>query len=134
MIDSTTSQHPATAVANVRQRQRIIPLAERAAHTPAEFAGLFGRSETWGYRQLYSGRVKAIRVSGRLLIPRSEVDRLLAEAAVYTGVPAQAPQQRGNRSARNITPGSPADEVGVTVNKHVQAPASGSRSAARTRK
>ncbi len=93
MIDSTSSQHPATNAAKVRQRRRVIPLAERAAHTPAEFAGLFGRSETWGYRQLYSGRVKAIRVSGRLLIPRSEVDRLLAEAAVYTGVPERAPHR-----------------------------------------
>ena len=80
-----------------RQRQRVIPLAERAAHTPAEFAGLFGRSETWGYRQLYSGRVKAIQVSGRLLIPRSEVDRLLAEAAVYTGVPERAPHRVVNQ-------------------------------------
>ena len=57
----------------------------RVAYTPAEFAALFGRSGTWGYRQLYSGRVKALQVSGRLLIPRSEVDRLLAEATVYDG-------------------------------------------------
>ena len=129
MPTSASTHQPASIDAKPQ-----FPVHERVALSPAEFAGLFGRSETWGYRQLYSGRVKAIQVSGRLLIPRSEVDRLLAEAAVYTGVPAQAPQRRGNRSARDIHPGSSADEVGATVNKRVQAPAPGSRTTVCSRK
>ena len=89
MPTSASAHQPASIDAKPQ-----LPAHQRVAHSPAEFAGLFGRSETWGYRQLYSGRVKAIRVSGRLLIPRSEVDRLLDEAAVYTGVPERAPRRQ----------------------------------------
>ena len=65
------------------------PPAERAAYSPAEFAALFGKSVTWGYRQLYSGRVKAITGEGRLLIPASEVQKITASAAIYDGVPSK---------------------------------------------
>jgi hypothetical protein len=69
-----------------KPRQSIeVPLAERQAYSPAEFAALFGRRQTWGYRQLYAGRVKAIRNLGRLLIPRSEVERLLKELTLHEG-------------------------------------------------
>ena len=79
-------------------------VAERVAFSPGEFAASFGRSETWGYRQLYSGRVKAIQISGRLLIPKSEIDRLLAEAVVYDGVPERAPKvKRASASSRRGT-------------------------------
>lgn len=65
-------------------RQRIeLPLAEREAYTPKQFAALFGRGETWGYRQLYAGRVKALQGLGRLLIPRSEVRRILTGATLH---------------------------------------------------
>ena len=57
-----------------------VPLLERAALTPREFAAVFGRKFLWGYRQIYAGRVKTIKSLGWVLIPRSEVDRLLAEA------------------------------------------------------
>jgi hypothetical protein len=55
----------------------------RAAYSPAEFAALFGRHATWGYRQLYSGRVTAITSMGRVLIPRSELERVLSLAEPY---------------------------------------------------
>lgn len=100
MPTSASAQQPASIDAKPQ-----FLVHQRVALSPAEFAGLFGRSETWGYRQLYSGRVKAIQVSGRLLIPRSEVDRLLAEAAVYTGVPERAPH-------RVVKPGSSAGKAG----------------------
>jgi len=60
-----------------------IPLIERAAYSPAEFAALCGRSPTWAYRQIYAGRIKPISGCGRLLIPRSEVDSFLARKAEY---------------------------------------------------
>lgn len=63
----------------------IVPLENRLAYTPTEFAALFGRAQTWGYRKVYSGRVKAIRDFGRLMISRSEVDRLTSEISVYEG-------------------------------------------------
>jgi hypothetical protein len=63
-----------------------VPLSDRAAYSPAEFAALCGRSPTWGYRQIYAGRIKPIADCGRLLIPRSEVDSFLARKAEYNPV------------------------------------------------
>ena len=62
---------------------------QRVAFSPGEFAALFGKSQTWGYRQLYSGKVTAINEFGRLQIPASEVERILATAARYLGMPAK---------------------------------------------
>ena len=56
---------------------------EKVALTPEEFAALFGKSQTWGYRQLYAGKVKAIKDYGRLMIPVAEVERVLSEAGLY---------------------------------------------------
>jgi len=61
--------------------------ANRVAYSPTEYAALFGRQQTWGYRQLYRGTVKAITRCGRILIPRCEVDRLLRSAEEYNGKP-----------------------------------------------
>ncbi|MEA3207167.1 MAG: hypothetical protein QOE70_224 [Chthoniobacter sp.] len=59
---------------------------ERVTFTPGEFAALFGKSQTWGYRQIYAGKVKTITEYGRILIPASEVERILATAARYEGI------------------------------------------------
>ena len=64
-----------------------IPLDQRAAYSPAEFAALFGRSPTWGYRQIYAGRVRPIADCGRLLIPYTEVDSILARRCEYNPAP-----------------------------------------------
>jgi len=53
-----------------------VPMSERAAYTPAEFAALFGRKETWGYRRIYDGTVKTIEIGRRIMIARSEVERI----------------------------------------------------------
>ena len=66
---------------------------EKVALTPGEFAALFGKSQTWGYRQLYAGKVKAITEYGRTMIPASEVERILGEAGRYNG--AGAPLSTG---------------------------------------
>jgi hypothetical protein len=60
-------------------------LDDRIAYSPGEFAALFGKHRTWGYRQLYRGSVKAITQCGRIMIPRGEVDRLLCSAKPYNG-------------------------------------------------
>ena len=57
----------------------------RVAYSPGEFAELFGKSQTWGYRQIYAGKVKAITEHGRILIPATEVERLLESAGIYQG-------------------------------------------------
>jgi hypothetical protein len=53
--------------------------------SPGKFAALFGKHQTWGYRQLYRGGVKAITQCGRIMIPRGEIDRLLRSAKRYNG-------------------------------------------------
>lgn len=62
-----------------------VPLSERAALKPAEFAAIFGHHQTWAYRQIYAGKIKVISDMGRFMIPRSEVDRLQNKAAIYQG-------------------------------------------------
>ena len=62
-----------------------IKSSERVVLTPTEFAATFGRHYTWAYRQIYAGKVKVISKLGRMMIPRSEVDRLLQEKEIYTG-------------------------------------------------
>ena len=58
---------------------------KRVAFSPGEFAELFGKSQTWGYRQIYAGKVNAITEHGRILIPAKEVERVLESAGIYNG-------------------------------------------------
>jgi len=58
---------------------------QRVAFSPGEFAAMFGKSQTWGYRQIYAGRVKTITEHGRILIPAAEVERILGNADIYSG-------------------------------------------------
>jgi hypothetical protein len=71
--------------------------SERAAFSPVEFAALFGKSQTWGYRQIYSGSVKAITEHGRILIPAAEVEAILVKAGIYDGLK-KAEKPRRNRT------------------------------------
>ena len=58
---------------------------ERVVLTPTEFASMFGRHYSWAYRQIYAGKVKVLSKVGRMMIPRSEVDRLLQTKEAYSG-------------------------------------------------
>ena len=57
----------------------------RAALSVSEFSALFGKHSSWGYRTIYRGDVKVIIPSGTMLIPASEVRRLLDTAENYEG-------------------------------------------------
>ena len=61
------------------------PGGEKVVLTPTEFAALFGRHYSWAYRQIYAGKVTVISHLGRIMIPRSEVQRLLEMKDVYNG-------------------------------------------------
>ena len=61
------------------------PAINRVAYSPGEFAKMFGKSQTWGYRQIYAGKVNAITEHGRILIPAKEVDSILESARPYDG-------------------------------------------------
>jgi hypothetical protein len=67
---------------------------ERVTFSPGEFAALFGKSQTWGYRQIYAGKVKTITEYGRILIPAAEVERILATAGIYAGLKSKPPKTK----------------------------------------
>jgi hypothetical protein len=71
-----------------------LPLSEKAVLTPTEFAALFGRTYTWAYRQIYAGKVKVLTQLGRMMIPKSEVERLLLEKQIYNGKPARPSEKQ----------------------------------------
>src|SRR5436190_9363125 len=75
--------HLQRAQTQSRVAREPLPLTERLGYSPAEFAALFGRSPTWGYRQIYAGRVKPVADCGRLIIPRAEVESVLARRRDY---------------------------------------------------
>jgi hypothetical protein len=59
-------------------------MKEPVALSPREFAALFGKEQTWGYRQIYAGKVKTITEYGRTMIPAAEVERIVGAAAILT--------------------------------------------------
>lgn len=59
---------------------------EPALLTPLEFAKIFRKKDkTWAYRQCWNGNIEVVYGYGRMLIPRTEVDRLLAKKGRYLG-------------------------------------------------
>ncbi len=76
---------------------------DKKTYTPAEFAAVFGKERTWGYRQLYAGKVKAITKLGQTLIPQSEVEKLLNGAERYLGAPSHT-KRTAKRKAKKKTP------------------------------
>jgi len=73
------------------QEQRPI---DRAAYSPAEFAAFCGRHPSWAYRLLYANKIRAITELGRLLIPASELDRVLGLAVPYDPKPKPNPESQ----------------------------------------
>jgi hypothetical protein len=66
------------------QEQRAV---DRAAYSPAEFAASFGRHASWAYRLLYANKIRAVTELGRILIPASELERVLGLAQPYNPKP-----------------------------------------------
>ena len=67
--------------------QNSLDQTKRLGYPPSEWARLNSRHPSWAYRQLYAGKVKAITSLGRILIPASEVERVMAEAKPYNPRP-----------------------------------------------
>jgi hypothetical protein len=80
-MQTQTASEPSNAKRRARCPKIELPLMERAAVTPNEFAALFGKETTWGYRQIYAGKVSVIKSLGHQMIPRSEIQRLMGTAA-----------------------------------------------------
>ena len=79
-----------------RAVSQLVDEMERVAYTPKEFAALFGKSQTWGYRQIYSGAVASTTEHGRTLIPAREVEKILSTA-----------QAKGKKPQAAVPPVSP---------------------------
>lgn len=60
---------------------------ERVGYSPAEFARACGKHPTFAYRALYAGKLKAVTTLGRILIPASEISRIMATAEPYNPKP-----------------------------------------------
>jgi len=59
----------------------------RAAYSPAEFAASCGKHSSWAYRLLYANKIRAVTELGRILIPASELERVLGLAQPYNPKP-----------------------------------------------
>jgi hypothetical protein len=79
--DKTTSR--AQTQSRAARKRPALNLSERLGLSPREFGLTIGRSATKVYRDIYGGKIKVIADCGRMIIPRSEVDRFLARAAEY---------------------------------------------------
>jgi hypothetical protein len=64
-------------------RQEQTATTYRAAYSPREFAASCGKHATWAYRLLYANKIQAITELGRILIPASELERVLNLAQPY---------------------------------------------------
>jgi hypothetical protein len=96
----TTHSQRAQTQSRAAREPQAISLSERLGFSPKEFGEANGRSATWAYRQVYSGKVNVISDCGRMLIPRSEVDRFLARAAAYNPQEKSTSEGRKNRGAK----------------------------------
>lgn len=76
---------------------------DKLTYTPAEFAALFNKERTWAYRQLYAGKIKAVTKLGQIHIPKSEVEKLLADVERYRGSPSHL-KRTATRKARKSAP------------------------------
>jgi len=59
--------------------------SDRVVLTPQEFAALFGRSKTWTYRLIYAGIIHPLKGTPSVMIPTSEVERLVSDTGRYEG-------------------------------------------------
>jgi hypothetical protein len=86
-----------TAPADKPKRRKTVPPTNtvRAALDPTEFGLAFGKSKSWTYRMIYTGKIRTITGLGATLIPVSEVERLTSEATEEY----QPQTQRGRKPA-----------------------------------
>lgn len=76
-------------------RQDHTHSTNRAALSPREFAASCGKHPTWAYRLLYANKIQAITALGRILIPASELERVLNLAEPYN------PKSKGKAENNN---------------------------------
>jgi len=82
-------------------RDKLESVRHQMAFTAAETAAVCGKSPTWAYRKIYSGKFRVVNAEdGQLLIPRSEIERYLGGADKYAPQP-KAKQIGGEMNGRS---------------------------------
>ena len=76
-------------------RGKLESVSHQLALSPAEAAIACGKSPTWAYRKVYSGDFRVISSDGRMLIPRTEIERYLSGAQKYDPEPKHAKKNGG---------------------------------------
>lgn len=76
------------------------PSTSRAALSPCEFAKSFGKHPSWAYRLLYRGKIQAITQFGRILIPTTELERVVSTAEAYNPKPKAKPRRKNGGEAK----------------------------------
>jgi hypothetical protein len=79
-----TKPDQATQKRRARSPKIEVPLLDRAAVTLNECSALFGKETTWSYRLAYKGKLAVIKTMGRMMVPRSEIQRLMGSAVTLT--------------------------------------------------
>jgi hypothetical protein len=69
---------------------------DRAVLSPEEFGDVFGKSKSWTYRMIYSGKIRTIHGLGYIMVPASEIARLTGEASAE-----YVPQTKRGRKPAN---------------------------------
>ena len=59
------------------------PATNRAALDPTEFGLAFGKSKSWAYHMIYSGKIRTIQGLGSIMIPVSEIERITSQACEH---------------------------------------------------
>ena len=54
---------------------------KQIAYTADQFGKFFGKDGAWARRQVHEGKLKAIKGWGEMMIPSSEIDRIMNSAA-----------------------------------------------------
>jgi excisionase family DNA binding protein len=77
-----------------------IPFSERRTFTLGEVAGLLGVTVSTLYAMRKRGELSTIKIAGRTLVTRAELDRLTSPQPRIDERPIDQPQHRGARSRR----------------------------------
>lgn len=62
---------------------------DRQTYSVEEFARVIGLGRNAAYAAVKRGDVRSVRIGGRILVPRTELPRLLGGAQHVAGTPAQ---------------------------------------------
>jgi Helix-turn-helix domain len=70
-------------VLNSEKSENPSHVDRQAAFSVPEAAEFFGHHPAWVYRRVYLGQLKVLRDGGRIMITRTEIERMLKRQVVH---------------------------------------------------